>query len=156
MVLHFLKTVVLRAILRSYGRKAVLILLASLGGSAFVPAQISGRCTPSFPFQDGWWGADAAYSIPLPGGRSVWIFGDTLYGDKRVVVGNEPRMVRNSIGISRCDDKGQWSLQYAIRHGEDGKPRDFFQARILRPRATNTCFNTRFVTARMEIGRAHV
>src|ERR1035441_10972824 len=99
MALHFLRTIV-----RSYGRQAVLLLVVSLGGSASVHAQI-GRCTPSFPFQDDWWGADAAYSIPLSDGRSVWIFGDTLYGDKRVVVGNEPRMVRNSIGISRCDDK---------------------------------------------------
>jgi hypothetical protein len=140
MVLHFLKTVVLRAILRLYAREAVLLLFVSLGAPIFVHAQVAGRCTPSFPFQNGWWGADAAYSIPLPGGRSVWIFGDTLYGDKRVVVGNEPRMVRNSIGISRCDDKGQWALQYVIRHGENGKPQDFFQARILRPRATNTWY----------------
>lgn len=116
------------------------MLCGLFAGSVFVHAQAAGQCTPSFPFQDGWWGADAAYSIPLPDGRSVWIFGDTLYGDKRVVVGNEPRMVRNSIGISRCDDKGQWSLQYVIRHGEDGPPRDFFQAQILRPRATGTWY----------------
>jgi hypothetical protein len=116
------------------------MLLVVLGGSVFTHAQTAGRCTPSFPFQDGWLGADAAYSIPLSDGRSVWIFGDTLYGDKRVVVGNEPRMVRNSIGISRCDDKGQWSLRYVIRHGEDGKPRDFFQAQVLRPRAANTWY----------------
>jgi len=79
------------------------MLLVVLGGSAFTRAQTTGSCTPSFPFQDGWLGADAAYSIPLPDVRSVWIFGDTLYGDKRIVVGNEPRMVRNSIGISRCN-----------------------------------------------------
>src|ERR1700694_2011657 len=60
-------------------------------------------CEPSFPFKGSWWGADAAYSIPLPDGRSVWIFGDTLYGDRRVVEGNDPRMVRNSIGVSNCD-----------------------------------------------------
>src|SRR5689334_20141566 len=77
-------------------------------------------CTPAFPFRDGWWGADAAYSIPLPDRRSVWIFGDTLYGDKRVVVGNEPRMVRNSIGISRCKE-GNWQLDYVIRQGSKGK-----------------------------------
>lgn len=85
------------------------------------------NCTPSFPFKDSWWGADAAYSIPLPDGRSVWIFGDTLYGDRRVVEGNEPRMVRNSIGISTCNDRG-WNLDYVIRKGDRGQALDFFQA----------------------------
>jgi hypothetical protein len=84
-------------------------------------------CTPSFSFKDSWWGADAAYSIPLPDGRSVWIFGDTLYGDRRVVEGNEPRMVRNSIGISTCNDRG-WKVDYVIRKGDKGQPLDFFQA----------------------------
>jgi hypothetical protein len=128
MVLHFPKTVVLRAMLRAYGRKVILLLLVSLGASAFVRSQVAGRCTPSFPFRDGWWGADAAYSIPLPDGRSGWIFGDTLYGDKRVVVGNEPRMVRNSIGISHCTSTGEWQLQYVIRHGQAGQSQDFFRA----------------------------
>ena len=85
-------------------------------------------CTPNFPLRDNWQGADAAYSIPLSNGRSVWIFGDTLYGDRRVVESNEPRMLRNSIGISRCGSDGKWQLQYVIRHGQDGQPHDFFQA----------------------------
>lgn len=84
-------------------------------------------CTPSFPFKQSWWGADAAYSIPLPDGRSVWIFGDTLYGDRRAVAGKDPRMVRNSIGVSTCDDHGGWKVDYLIR-GDKGQPQDFFQA----------------------------
>lgn len=83
---------------------------------------------PRFPFQDGWWGADAAYSIPLWDGRSVWTFGDTLYGEKRVVENNEPRMVRNSVGISRCNKNG-WQLTYVMRRTLERKPEDFFQAR---------------------------
>ncbi len=124
MDLHFLRTVV-----RSCGREAVLLFCLLLATPAFTYAQSVPQCTPSFPFQDGWLGADAAYSVPLPGGRSVWIFGDTLYGDKRVVVGNQPRMVRNSIGISQCTSAGQWQLQYVIRHGQAGQSLDFFQAK---------------------------
>jgi hypothetical protein len=86
------------------------------------------QCTPNFPFKDTWWGADAAYSIPLPDGRSVWIFGDTLNGDRRVVEGNEPRMVRNSIGISTCDSRSGWKIDYIIWRGDQGQPVDFFQA----------------------------
>ena len=73
----------------------------------------------------GWQGADAAYSIPLPDGRDVWIFGDTLYGSHRVVRGNDPQMVHNSLGISTCTD-GHWNLRYILRHDADGHPTSFF------------------------------
>jgi hypothetical protein len=73
----------------------------------------------------GWQGADAAYSIPLPDGRDAWIFGDTLYGTHRVVDGNNPLMVHNSLGISTCSD-GHWKLHYYLRHGADGHPLSFF------------------------------
>jgi hypothetical protein len=104
-----------------------LVLAVLLCVTRLISKAESASCTPKFPFRDGWWGADAAYSIPLPDGRSVWIFGDTLYGERRVVEGNEPRMVRNSIGISACS-KGDWRLQYVIRRSGDGKPEDFFHA----------------------------
>lgn len=74
-----------------------------------------------------WLGADAAYSVPLPDGRSVWIFGDTLYGDKRVVTGEEPRMVRNSIGVSKCSGE-QFKLDYIIRKAPTGEFKDFFES----------------------------
>jgi hypothetical protein len=82
-------------------------------------------CQPSFPLAQGWLGADAAYSIPLEGGRDLWIFGDTLYGDERTVVGDDPRMVRNTVGISTCND-GHWKIDYTIRHDANGKLIDFF------------------------------
>lgn len=87
-------------------------------------------CTPSFPLQSGkplgWQGADAAYSIPLPDGRDVWIFGDTLYGPARAVQDNTPRMVHNSLGISICDASGHWHLDYVIRHDATGDALSFF------------------------------
>ena len=93
-------------------------------------------CTPAFYLEQdnalGWLGADAAYSVPLRDGRDVWIFGDTLYGEKRVVRGNDPQMVRNSIGISTCDADGHWHLTYVIRKDAQGRPHDFFKARLPR------------------------
>jgi len=83
-------------------------------------------CAPSFPFQQLWLGADAAYSIPLPDGRDVWIFGDTLYGDKRVVPGDEPLMVHNTIGISTCEN-GKWKIDYTIRRDAKGDLDSFFK-----------------------------
>ena len=97
------------------------------GDRLYAQERSSVECAPGFPFNDSWWGADAAYSIPLPDARSVWIFGDTLYGDHRVVEGTEPRMVRNSIGVSTCDDHG-WKVDYVIRRDDHGQPKDFFEA----------------------------
>ncbi len=83
-------------------------------------------CVPSFPFQQQWQGADAAYSIPLQDGRVAWIFGDTLYGDERQVTGEEPRMVHNTIGISTCKD-GKWKIDYTIKKDAKGNPDSFFK-----------------------------
>jgi hypothetical protein len=89
-------------------------------------AQANSACTPEFPYQEQWQGADAAYSIPLHDGRVIWIFGDTLYGGKREVTGNVPQMVHNSIGISTCKD-GQWKIDYAIRRSAKGEFDSFFK-----------------------------
>ena len=91
----------------------VCFVFALLCGVSMFAQGRDSACTPSFPLSPPWLGADAAYSIPLPDGRDVWIFGDTLYGDKRVVAGEVPAMVHNSLGISRCEN-GKWSIDYAI------------------------------------------
>lgn len=110
-------------------RTVVMAGLLLAGGRGAWAAGTDARCTPRFPLQhgvaDGWLGADAAYSIPLADGRDVWIFGDTLYGEHRVVQGNVPRMVHNSLGISTCKD-GHWQLHYVIRRDADGKPASYF------------------------------
>ena len=88
-----------------------------------------GGCMPGFPLDPGWQGADGAYSIPLPDGRDVWIFGDTLYGEKRGLLPNgDPSMVRNSIGISSCDKHGKATLTRVIRRDASGAAKDFFTA----------------------------
>jgi hypothetical protein len=104
--------------------KVVFVLLLF---APFAPAQtMHFDCTPSFSLQPPWQGADAAYSIPLQDGRVVWIFGDTLYGDKREVNGTEPRMVHNSLGISTCKD-GKWNIEYSIKRDADGGFDSFFK-----------------------------
>jgi hypothetical protein len=85
------------------------------------------NCEPSFPLAQGWLGSDIAYSIPLEGGRDLWIFGDTLYGPERKVVDDDPRIVRNTVGISTCKD-GKWNIDYTIRRDPTGKELDFFQS----------------------------
>ena len=91
MVRHFFEGIVWKVFYVCM--RGVLILLIGLfarpavGHAEIVGTDAAARCLPSFPFQDGWLGADAAYSIPLPDGRSVWIFGDTLYGERGSLMG---------------------------------------------------------------------
>ncbi len=103
---------------------AIVLLFATVRGAS------ASVCTPSFPLEHGkalgWQGADAAYSIPLPDGRDVWIFGDTLYGTSRVVAGHDPQQVHNTLGISTCDPSGKWNLSYVVKHGTDGHPISYF------------------------------
>jgi len=109
----------------------IALLLTALLCARARAAGADAPCTPSFPMQTGhkagWIGADAAYSIPLEDGRDLWIFGDTLHGEHRAVNGNDPVMVRNSIGVSTCV-AGRWDIRYAIRRDAKGKPEDFFHA----------------------------
>lgn len=106
----------------------ILIPLGILALAAVQPSAAQ-PCTPAFPTEPGqalgWQGGDAAYSIPLPGGRDLWIFGDTLYGPQRAVSGNDPRMVHNSLGISTCRD-GHWRIRYVIRHNAQGEALSYF------------------------------
>lgn len=117
---------------RSVGRIVVGIVIAfsvlSCSASLQALEKSKTECLPSFPLEKSWWGGDAAYSIPLPDGRSVWVFGDTLYGERRMMEGSDPRMVRNSIAVSTCDDPGGWKVDYVIRRDDKEQPQDFFQA----------------------------
>ncbi len=80
----------------------------------------------SFPYQAGWLGADSAYSVPLGGGRDLWLFGDTFVGNKTAKTRQERTgMPRNSIGIAQCVS-GQCSMQYYWSGMYTPTPKSFF------------------------------
>lgn len=54
-----------------------------------------------FPYDHGWLGADAAYSIPLDQRSTVWLFGDTFTGERR----DRKTMIHNSIAIRQCSTR---------------------------------------------------
>jgi hypothetical protein len=99
-----------------------LALLRSMGFAA-----IHAQPLPAFPYQQGWLGADAAYSIPLAPGESLWLFGDTFVGDPATTLrAHFKTMVRNSIGISTCEPEKPCTIQYYWRKPDAAKPRSFF------------------------------
>lgn len=86
------------------------------GGSGAQPAtpppptlqQASGY----FPYQQGWLGADGAYSIPMGTGQSVWIFADTFVGPSTATSRTQANgFIHNSIAISTCSS-GTCTFQY--------------------------------------------
>jgi hypothetical protein len=82
-------------------------------------------CWPGFPYQDGWLGGDAAYSIPLSDTHTLWLFGDTFIGEPGKRDRRDAHFVHNSIGVSTCRAGEPWAIEYAWGRGPDGAPRAF-------------------------------
>jgi hypothetical protein len=56
-----------------------------------------------FPYQQGWLGADGAYSIPIGSGQSLWIFADTFVGPSAATSRTQSNgFIHNSIAVSSC------------------------------------------------------
>lgn len=82
---------------------------------------------PVFPYAQGWFGADDAYSIPLTPTKSVWLFGDTLVANREAKLRSEYKsMPRNSVGISDCGRDTSCTIQYYWNDSSSAKPRSFF------------------------------
>jgi hypothetical protein len=78
------------------------------GGGTTTPTSPS---TPTssgyFPYQQGWLGADGAYSIPIGAGQSLWIFADTYIGPSSATSRTQATgFIHNSIAISTCSGAG--------------------------------------------------
>ncbi len=91
-------------------------LLTSCGGGSYTvgtsnPNPPSGN-TSYFPYQQGRLGADGAYSVPLGGGQSLGIFGDTFIGPSTATGRTQATgFIPNSIAISTCS-KQSCTFQY--------------------------------------------
>ncbi len=102
------------------------IAAASLSCAGLDARQTRSCGPPQFPYSEGWLGGDAAYSIPLGAGRSVWLFGDTFVGDPLQATRKGSTFIHNSIAISQCTASGDWQIDYAWGHSDDGSARAFF------------------------------
>lgn len=85
------------------------------GGTAWPAADQLFRRVP------GWHGADAAYSVPLSGDRTLWLFGDTFVGDSR----RTAQLVHNSIAVQDEPDPSTASLTPHFG-GTPDDPQPFF------------------------------
>ncbi len=76
-----------------------------------------------------WLGADAALSVPLGPGRTLWLFGDTFVATSEALLRSQSRMVRNTVAIQRGDDPRTASMGFHWGTGADGGPASFFPER---------------------------
>ncbi|MDP2853145.1 MAG: DUF4185 domain-containing protein [Smithellaceae bacterium] len=91
------------------------VLLVSC--STFIPLQQPAQCLPDFPYQDGWYGGDGAYSIALDERRTLWIFGDTFVSEDK---GRKDRIgmdvvLGTTLAVSTCSTDQKFSIQYFLK-----------------------------------------
>jgi hypothetical protein len=90
----------------------ILVRILLLAETAFCVAGAEQQCVPEFPFQNGWFGADGGYSIPLASGQTLWLFGDSFVGTSSNKNRVGTRMINSTIGVSSCDRGGKFTIRY--------------------------------------------
>ena len=76
-----------------------------------------------------WLGADAALSVPIGEGRTVWLFGDTFVATTNACVRSQADMVRNTIAIQTGEDPRSATMTFRWGRDSDGSPASFFPER---------------------------
>ncbi len=77
------------------------------------------------PQSRGYMGADAALSIPLGDGRTIWLFGDTLIGQMNDGIRRIQAMPRNTAALQHPGPPTPDSIEWF--HGANNTPRDFLR-----------------------------
>jgi hypothetical protein len=102
-------------------------LLACVGPVGPQGSDAEQRCWPEFPYQGGWLGGDAAYSVALDDRETVWLFGDSFVASSEQPDRSGSAFIHNSVGVSRCDRNGDWRIEYTWGRDDEGKPTAFLQ-----------------------------
>ncbi len=109
-------------------RFAVVLALGACACGGRAPASAAGAQGVSWPDADAavrgsttWRGGDAAYSVALPDGRVLWLFGDSFVGAGDHTSGRGGRaMVRNSLGVQSSTDPATatWTFHWNAQSAE--------------------------------------
>lgn len=82
-----------------------------------------------FNYQQGWLGADAAYSINLSKTKSLWLFGDSFINPSEPHATNRlgSKMIANSVALVDCQANQKCVVNYQWR-GSQAEPKAFFES----------------------------
>lgn len=115
----------------------VLLILAPLSscggkGGATQPVGTTPPTSPTttswFPYQQGWLGADGAYSVSPGNGQSLWFFDDTFIGPSGATTRTQSTgFIHNSVGISNCSGQN-CTFQYYWSGMNTSSPGPIFSA----------------------------
>lgn len=100
-----------------------LFCCASLHAAQF-SAEMAPELNAQFRTTNGWTGADGAYSIPLSGNKTLWLFSDTWVGKVKDGKRIEPKMINNSIAIQQHGK----APQFIYRTNLAGAAKSFIEA----------------------------
>jgi len=81
-----------------------------------------------FSNQEGWTGADGAYSVALTQNTTAWLFGDTWIGQVKDGRHMNAMLVNNSVAIQHGRSPAQAEMDFHFGHAGDGSP-----AALMRP-----------------------
>ncbi|MHB8137386.1 MAG: DUF4185 domain-containing protein [Smithellaceae bacterium] len=97
---------------------SILITSCSIFRPEKYPVQLpQAQCLPSFPDQDGWYGADGAYSIRLDEKRTLWLFGDTFVSEeqkRKDRIGMDV-LLGTTVAISTCSENATFKIKYYLK-----------------------------------------
>jgi hypothetical protein len=100
-----MKTGQVVAVLSQFVLSGFLLSCSGSSHTVSVPPPPPAECASAayFPCQQGWLGADGAYSVPLGNGTSLWIFADTFVGAATATSRTQSNgFIHNSVAISTC------------------------------------------------------
>lgn len=118
------------SIFMRFGLIVLMLSAVSCSSSAPRPDTSSARAWPEaealFHQDPRWLGADAALSIPLANGRTVWLFGDSFIARSNTNERSQSTLVRNTIAIQTGADPRTASAKFHWQEHSDGSPAPFF------------------------------
>jgi len=105
----------------------LLVLAAACASQPDISVEVLPHYDALFQREEGWTGADGAYSLVFAQNTILWLFGDTWIGQVREGEHRNATIVNNSIGIQEGRQPPAASLNFYYRQTPDGKPAAFIQ-----------------------------
>jgi hypothetical protein len=80
-----------------------------------------------FSNEDGWTGADGAYTVALGESMTAWFFGDTWIGQVKNGRHLNATLINNSVAIQQGKNPATATIDFYCGRGADGRPAALFQ-----------------------------
>lgn len=107
----------------------LLVALAAVAAQAEPVARAYPEGDRLFRSDPRWLGGDAAISVPLSGGRTLWLFGDSFVDETEPYTRAGAAFVRNTVAIQTGADPRKAQMRFYWRRAKDGSPAAFFPNR---------------------------